>query len=200
MKGLKTRWKCVLAVLTLFIGAVGDDHSGMVALRAVVRSSTWISVTATPLASNLDIDGDASAGPIATVVEKSNAPYTVYLRSDNLDDERQAFDSTADLGKFFLRQSATSIGSAVGLGERIHYTLTYDGVALPLQSVAYAPATGTPITEVNVGGARPSGVNPTGGLGITKSLNIVIQPNQQFSAGIYSDTLTLIISPDTTSI
>ena len=182
--------------LVLVAVTLGDDHAGLVPLRAVVRSSTSISVVPTPLAANLDIDGNAASGPIATVVERSNVPYKVYLTSDNLVDERRAFDSLADLGHFYLRQSGTSISRGGGLGERINYTLTYDGVAVPLHDYAYDPASGMAITEGSFPGRFP--VNPTGGAGITKSLNIVIQPNQNFSAGIYSDTLTLIISPDTT--
>jgi hypothetical protein len=37
----------------------------------------------------------------------------------------------------------------------------------------------------------------TGNVGRTATLNIVIEGNQNYSAGVYSDLLTLTVSPDT---
>ena len=186
----------LLAVAVLALPILADDHSGIVPLRAVVKSSTTITVTPTALASNLDIDGNASAGPIATVVEKSNSIYSVELRSDNYADEFQANLNVAATAQFFLRQSATA-GNSGGntqakMSERINYTLTYDG-----KNVIPAVATGA---TTGAGTLITSAVAATGNSGITKSLNIVIQPNQAYSAGVYTDTLTLTITPDTTTI
>ena len=184
----------LLAVAVLALPILADDHSGMVPLRSVVKSSTTITVTPTALAGNLDIDGNASAGPIATVVEKSNSVYSVDLRSDNYADEFQSQTGVAAAKQFFLRQSATA-GAPVGtspMGERINYTLTYDGKNV-------VPA-GVILNTLGSGSTITSAVNATGNSGITKSLNIVIQPNQAYSAGVYTDTLTLTITPDTTTI
>ena len=189
----------LLAVAVLALPILADDHSGMVPLRSVVKSSTTITVTPTALAGNLDIDGNASAGPIATVVEKSNSVYSVDLRSDNYADEFQSQSNVALTKQFFLRQSATSgapVGGTNTMGERINYTLTYDGKNV-------VPADATVAGGLNLTGAGTSitsAVNATGNSGITKSLNIVIQPNQAYSAGVYTDTLTLTITPDTTTI
>jgi len=162
-----------------------DDHFGLVPLRASVRASTSITVTPTALASNLDIDGDASSGPIATVVAKSNSTYDIVLTSDNFEAMEQAgatsLGGVTD-GQFFLRQSGTSAQSPGTLGERINYQLTFDGVAV-------VPAVG--------GVAITDDGAPTGNAGRTASLNIVIEGNQEYSAGVYSDLLTLKISPDT---
>jgi len=187
----------LLAVAVLALPILADDHSGMVPLRSVVKSSTTITVTPTALAGNLDIDGNASAGPIATVVEKSNSVYSVDLRSDNYADEFQSQSNVATAKQFFLRQSATSgapVAGANTMGERINYTLTYDGKNV----LPGGAALGSNLTGVAT--VITSAVNATGNSGITKSLNIVIQPNQAYSAGVYTDTLTLTITPDTTTI
>ena len=163
------------------------DHFGLVYLRAQVRASTSIRVQSLPMASNIDIDRDASAGPIATVRAFSNTTYNIRLFSDNLEASLRANIGLPSLGgpvgtQFFLRQSGTSAAAVGTLGERINYQLTFDGVAVVPDDDG----------SVLVGlGA------PTGNVGYTASLNIVIEGNQNFSAGIYSDLLTLIISPDT---
>lgn len=166
-----------VALASAMSSAYADEHFGQVPLRAEVRASTSIVVTPTALASNLDIDGDAASGPIATVVAKSNDAYRIVLTSDNFEagEEAGATDT-----QFFLRQAGTS-AQVAGLGERINYQLTFDG-----QGVTPA-ATGVTIAS----GAA------TGNVGRTSSLNIVIQGNQNYSAGVYSDVLTLAISPDT---
>lgn len=174
-----------VAVVTASSAALAEDHFGLVPLRASVRASTSITVTPTALASNLDIDGDASSGPIATVVAKSNSEYDIRLTSDNFEAMDQAGATSlggVPAGQFFLRQSGTSSQTAGTLGERINYQLTFDGVAV-------APAAG--------GVAITDDGAPTGNAGRTASLNIVIEGNQEYSAGIYSDLLTLTISPDT---
>lgn len=159
--------------------AYATDHFGQVPLRAEVRASTSIVVTPTALASNLDIDGDAASGPIATVVAKSNNPYEITLTSDNLETGAVAGDTDT---QYFLRQAGTSAADAAGsLGERINYQLTFDG-----QGVA-----------PTVGGSTIAAGEATGNVGRTATLNIVIEGNQNYSAGIYTDLLTLTISPDT---
>jgi hypothetical protein len=68
------------------------------------------------------------------------------------------------------------------LGERIHYALTFDGQGI------------VPDTE---GSYLVIFGEPTGNVGRTASLNIVIQGNDNYSAGVYSDFLTITVSPDT---
>jgi len=175
------------AAIACGVSVESADHYGLVYLRAQVRAATSIRVQPLPLASNIDIDRDASAGPIATVRAFSNTIYTIRLFSDNLETS-----ATANLGipstggpvgtQFFLRQSGTSAAAAGTLGERINYQLTFDGVAVVPDD------DGSPLVALGA---------PTGNVGYTASLNIVIEGNQNYSAGIYSDLLTLIISPDT---
>lgn len=154
-----------------------DEHFGQVPLRAQVRASTSIVVTPTALASNLDIDGDAASGPIATVVAKSNSAYDIVLSSDNFEAQDIA---AAAATQFFLRQAGTS-ATGTGLGERINYQLTFDGQGVTPSVRGVAIASGA----------------ATGNVGRTSSLNIVIEGNQSYSAGVYTDVLTLAISPDT---
>jgi hypothetical protein len=159
------------------VDAFATDHFGQVPLRAEVRASTAIRVTPTALASNLNIDGDAASGPIATIQVFSNTRYRVRLFSDNWVTE----GGTDPL--YFLRQAGTSAADAGGsLGERIHYALTFDGQGV------------TP--DLDGSYLVPFGA-PTGNMGRTASLNIVIQGNDSYSAGIYSDLLTITVSPDT---
>lgn len=155
-----------------------DEHFGQVPLRAQVRASTSIVVTPTALASNLDIDGDAASGPIATVVAKSNSAYEINLTSDNFQAEDVAIVATPT--QFFLRQAGTS-ATGTGLGERINYQLTFDGIGVVPAAAGSTLAAGA----------------ATGNVGRTSSLNIVIEGNQSYSAGVYSDVLTLTITPDT---
>ena len=158
-----------------------SDHFGQVPLRGVVRASTSIRVNPTPLASNLDIDGDSSNGPIANVTVFSNTRYTVRLYSDNYVAERVAQGAVVS-DSYFLRQNGTSSSSTGSLGERIRYVLTFDGLAI------------TPDFE---GSYIVASAQPTGNVGRTSSLNIVIQGNETYSAGVYSDWLTIVVSPDT---
>jgi hypothetical protein len=157
--------------------ARAEEHFGQVQLRAVVRASTAIRVTPTALASNLDIDGDAASGPIATIHVFSNTRYRIRLFSDNWVTE----GGTDPM--YFLRQAGTSAADAGGsLGERIHYALTFDGQGIvPDTEGSYLVVFG----------------EPTGNVGRTASLNIVIQGNDNYSAGVYSDFLTITVSPDT---
>jgi len=166
-----------VALASAMSSAYADEHFGQVPLRAQVRASTSIVVTPTALASNLDIDGDAASGPIATVVAKSNSTYTINLTSDNFEAEDEAGTVPT---QFFLRQAGTS-ATGTGLGERINYQLTFDGQG---------------VTPAVRGVAIASGA-ATGNVGRTSSLNIVIEGNQSYSAGVYTDVLTLAISPDT---
>ncbi len=166
-----------VALASAMSSVYADEHFGQVPLRAEVRASTSIVVTPTALASNLDIDGDAASGPIATVVAKSNSAYDIVLTSDNF--EASDIAGTTDT-QFFLRQAGTS-ATGTGLGERINYQLTFDGQGVTPAARGVSIAAGA----------------ATGNVGRTSSLNIVIQGNQSYSAGIYSDVLTLTISPDT---
>ncbi len=183
----KLPWGALLVIAFSNFSVRSSDHFGLVHLRAQVRASTSIQVQPLPLASNIDIDRDASAGPIATVRAFSNTPYTIRLFSDNLEASAMANSGPPSLGgpvgtQFHLRQSGTSAAAAGTLGERINYQLTFDGVAVVPDD------DGSVLVGVGA---------PTGNVGYTASLNIVIEGNQNFSAGIYSDLLTLIISPDT---
>lgn len=166
-----------ILVTSVLLQVQADDHFGQVPLRGVVRASTSIRVTPTALASNLDIDGDASNGPIASVTVFSNTQYRIRLFSDNW----VAEDGVGETS-YFLRQAGTSSAGLNSLGERIRYALTFDGQAV------------TPDSEGSylvINGAA------TGNVGRTSSLNIVIQGNDNYSAGIYSDWLTITVSPDT---
>jgi hypothetical protein len=165
----------VVAVATTSVYA--EDHFGQVPLRAEVRASTSIVVTPTALAANLDIDGDAASGPIATVVVKSNDDYEVTLTSDNF--EAGDIAGLTDT-QFFLRQAGTS-STGTGLGERINYQLTFDGQGVTPAARGVVIAAG----------------QATGNVGRTATLNIVIEGNQNYSAGVYGDLLTLTVSPDT---
>jgi len=161
----------------LIIDASASEHFGQVPLRGVVRASTSIRVQPTPLASNLDIDGDASNGPIASITVFSNTEYIMRLFSDNW----VAEDGFGE-NSYFLRQAGTSLSNPNSLGERIRYVLTFDGLPIAPDSEG---------SYLVINGAA------TGNAGRTSSLNIVIQGNDTYSAGIYSDWLTLVVSPDT---
>jgi hypothetical protein len=175
----KTRRAGLVTLLggLLMLDASASEHFGQVPLRGVVRASTSIRVQPTPLASNLDIDGDASNGPIASITVFSNTQYRVRLFSDNW----VAEDGVGE-NSYFLRQAGTSLSNPNSLGERIRYVLTFDG---------------QPITPDSEGSYLVINGAATGNVGRTSSLNIVIQGNDTYSAGIYSDWLTLVVSPDT---
>jgi hypothetical protein len=156
---------------------LASEHYGQVPLRGVVRASTSIRVNPTPLASNLDIDGDASNGPIANITVFSNTQYRIRLFSDNW----VAEDGVGETS-YFLRQAGTSLSDPNSLGERIRYVLTFDGL---------------PITPDSEGSYLVINGAATGNVGRISSLNIVIQGNDSYSAGVYSDWLTIVVSPDT---